>query len=70
MVGLVAVMVVGAAVAAIGSKVSVAGREVYDNTGRMPEVVCVGQMPRLMTDTVYVSAVRNVAVIESRSDVN
>jgi hypothetical protein len=70
MVGLVAVMVAGAAVATIGSKVSAAGREAYDNTGRMPEVVAVGQMPRLVTDTVYVSAVRNVAATPSRSDVN
>jgi hypothetical protein len=70
MVGLVAVMVAGAAVATIGSKVSVAGRDVYDNSGRLPEVVCVGQMPRLVTDTVYVSAVRNVAATPSRSDVN
>lgn len=70
MVGLVAVMVAGAAVAAIGSKASVAGREAYDNTGLMPEVVAVGEMPRLVTDTVYVSAVRNVAATESRSDVN
>jgi hypothetical protein len=40
------------------------------SSGRFPEVVAVAEMPRLVTDTVYVNSVRNVASLPVPSAVN
>ncbi len=41
-----------------------------DGQGRVAEVVVRAEMPRLVTDTVYVSACRSVAALASPSAVN
>ena len=63
--GLVAGLIVGLAVAAglLTSAVAMHNGKVATDTGLMPEVTVTAEMPRLVMDTVFVTAVQHVAAI-------